>query len=69
MMVEVENEDERTALAKLLQLLREVGSQSVITVARDGNDLRFWYNGRTAGRLKLANMLPAWREREGLQAR
>jgi hypothetical protein len=69
MVVEVSNEDERLALAKLLQLLRDVGSQSVITVVRENNDLRFWFNGRTAGRLRLANALPAWREREGLQGR
>lgn len=62
--IECENDDERQAMERFLQLLRDIGSQSLINVMRDDLTLRFWINGRTGGRVRLSNALPAWRARE-----
>ena len=69
MVIEVENEDERRIVETLLRAVRDLGSSSCITMTREDLLVKCWVNGRTAGRILLANKLPAWREREVLRTR
>ena len=67
--VEVANEDERRILETLLRAVRDLGSSSCLTMTREDLLVKYWINGRTAGRIQLTKQLPAWREREVLRSK
>lgn len=69
MVIEVANEDERRILETLLRAVRDLGSSSCLMMTREDLLVKCWINGRTAGRILLANQLPAWREREVLRSK